>query len=217
MFSLKDISYVKTVGKYTLIFLSPDSPGHLAEISEKQMKWLHSELENNRKHPTIIFFHAPLKGTLRNYNSHANGPNYIAQPSGKIHDLLMSYPQVFLWVSGHTHTHIKEDSFASAINVYEKRITNIHNSDMNRESITTNSLFLYPDKIVVKTYNHNKGKWLPEFERTVVPPIGLKPLPIRMVAGGLWSDSSHTTRHYIYLQLISQGKFPAPWGGSSIN
>jgi dienelactone hydrolase/predicted MPP superfamily phosphohydrolase len=169
-FGLNDVSYVKAVGKYSLIFLSPDSPGHLTEISEKQMEWFRSELENNRKRPTIIFFHAPLEGTLRNYNSHANGPHYIAQPSGRIRDLLMSNPQVFLWVSGHTHTSPKEESFSSAINLYEKRITTIHNSDMNRETIWTNSLFLYPDKIVVKTYNHNKGMWLPEFERTVVTP-----------------------------------------------
>ncbi|MEI6702679.1 MAG: dienelactone hydrolase family protein [Deltaproteobacteria bacterium] len=169
-FGLQDVSYVKAVGKYSLIFLSPDSPGHLTEISEKQMKWLHSELENNRKRPTIIFFHAPLEGTLRNYNGTVNGPNRIAQPSGRIRDLLMSNPQVFLWVSGHTHTSPKEESFSSEINLYEKRITTIHNSDMNRETIWTNSLFLYPDKIVVKTYNHNKGMWLPEFERTVMPP-----------------------------------------------
>ena len=82
----------------------------------------------------------------------------------------MEYPQVFLWVSGHTHTTPKDESFASEINVYEKRITNIHNSDMNRETIWTNSLFLYPDKVVVKTFNHKKGAWLQEFERTIVPP-----------------------------------------------
>ena len=82
----------------------------------------------------------------------------------------MSNSQVFLWVSGHTHTSPKEESFASAINVYEKRITNIHNTDINRETIWTNSLLLYPNKISIKTYHHNKRIWLPEFERTILPP-----------------------------------------------
>jgi len=82
----------------------------------------------------------------------------------------MANPQVFLWVSGHTHTSPKEESFASAINVYKKRIANIHNTDMNREKIWTNSLFLYPDKVDVKTYNHKSKKWESEFERTIALP-----------------------------------------------
>jgi 3',5'-cyclic-AMP phosphodiesterase len=169
-FGLQAISYSATAGNYFLIFLSPDSPDHLAEISHKQLEWLRSELEKNKKLPTLIFFHAPLAGTLRTYNINANAPNFIAQPSGNFQDLLMSHPQVFLWVSGHTHTSPKEESFASAINLYEKRITNIHNTDMNRETIWTNSLFLSPGKIMIKTYNHNKRIWLPEFERTLIPP-----------------------------------------------
>jgi len=169
-FGLKDNTYSKSAGKYHLIFLSLDSPGHLAEISEKQLVWLQSELDRNKKKPTIIFFHAPLDGTLRNYNKYANTFDFIAQPSKKIKDLLMASPQVFLWVSGHTHTSPKEETFASAINVYEKRVTNIHNTDMNRETIWTNSLFLYPDKVVVKTYNHKKSMWLPEVERTILSP-----------------------------------------------
>lgn len=79
----------------------------------------------------------------------------------------MQNSQVFLWVSGHTHTPPREESFAAPINIYANRVTNIHNTDMNRETIWTNSLFLYPDKVVVKTYQHKTGIWLPEFERTL--------------------------------------------------
>jgi 3',5'-cyclic-AMP phosphodiesterase len=164
IFGLKEIFYSKTVGTYLLVFLSPDDPENLARISQKQLEWLRSELDTNKKMTTIIFFHAPLEGTLQNENA-----NFLAQPADKIHDLLMNNLQVFLWVSGHTHTTPKDDSFAAEINLYEKRITNIHNGDMNRETIWTNSLFLYPDKVVVKTYNHKKGMWLPEFERVIVP------------------------------------------------
>ncbi len=164
-FGLQEIFYSKAVGGYYLIFLSPDSPENLARISQKQLLWLRAALDTNKKLPTIIFFHAPLEGTVRNEN-----PNFLAQPAGSIHDLLMNNRQVFLWVSGHTHTTPGDDSFASAINIYENRVTNIHNSDMNREIIWTNSLFLYPDKVVVRTYNHRKSVWLPELERTFVSP-----------------------------------------------
>lgn len=170
LFGLKEVSYSKKAGKYSLVFLSLDSPGYLAEVSQKQIDWLSSELEKNKKTPTIVFFHAPLEGTLRSYNKNANTSNYVAQPTAKMRDILMNNPQVFLWVSGHTHTSPKEESYASATNTYEKSITNIHNTDMERETIWTNSLFLYPDKAIVKTYNHKKGTWLPELERTILLP-----------------------------------------------
>jgi 3',5'-cyclic-AMP phosphodiesterase len=169
-FRLPSIYYDKKVDSYLLVFLSADRSDYLAQISEKQMEWLTTELEKNNKTPTIIFFHGPLKGTLRDYNSNANTPDFIAQPSTKIHDILMKNQQVFLWVSGHTHTSPKEESFASSINVYEKRITNIHNTDMNRETIWTNSLYIYPDKIIIKTYDHKRDVWLPDLERTVLAP-----------------------------------------------
>jgi len=127
-------------------------------------------LDKNNKAPTFIFFHAPLKGTLLDYNSRVNTLDYIAQPSSKIHDILIKNPQVFLWVSGHTHTSPKEESFASSINVYEKRITNIHNADMNRETIWTHSLYMYPDKIIVKTFDHKRDAWLPDLKRTMLTP-----------------------------------------------
>ncbi len=170
-FGLKNIYYSKMLGKYRLIFLSLDSPDYLAAISPKQLDWLQSELSANQKQPTIVFCHAPLQGTLRDYNSKVNTANYILQPAEKIHTLLLSHPQVFLWVSGHTHTSPKEESFSSAVNLYQKQITNIHNTDMNRETIWTNSLFLYSDKAVIRTYNHKKGVWLNEFERTVKLPL----------------------------------------------
>ncbi|MBI5593458.1 MAG: metallophosphoesterase [Deltaproteobacteria bacterium] len=169
-FRLPTIYYDMTVGSYLLVFLSTDQPDTLTRISEKQLEWLSTELDKNSKTPTLIFFHAPLKGTLRDYSSRANTPDYIAQPSAKIHKILMKNPQVFLWVSGHTHTSPKEESYAASINVYENRITNIHNADMNRETIWTNSLFMYPDKITIKTYDHQSGAWLPSLERTLVPP-----------------------------------------------
>ena len=107
-FGLKEISYSKKAGKYFLVFLSLDSSGYLAEISQKQVAWLGSELEKNKNDPTLIFFHAPLEGTLRSYNRNANTSNFVAQPSDKIRHILMNNPQVILWVSGHTHTSPKK-------------------------------------------------------------------------------------------------------------
>lgn len=155
---------------YLLIFLSVDEPKYLAGIGKEQLFWLRKELEQNRHLPTIIFFHAPLDKTLDTYKHWVNTPSFIAQPVDSIKKLIAKNPQIFLWVSGHTHTSPKEESFASAINLYENQVTNIHNTDMNKEIIWTNSLLLYQDKVVIKTYNHNEKKWLDSFERIIYPP-----------------------------------------------
>ena len=168
-FGLAADYHSRKMGAYLLVFLAPERPEHLAEMSYRQVDWLRSELKKNRRLPTIVFFHAPLRGTLPDYNFRVNTPNYIAQPADRIHDVLMENPQVFLWVSGHTHTVPFRDGFASPINTYGKHVTNIHNPDMNRAGIWTNSLYLFPDRVVIRTYDHRKGTWLPELERTIRP------------------------------------------------
>ena len=85
-------------------------------------------------------------------------------------ELIQRHPQIFLWVSGHTHTPATNASFASPVNVYAGRVTTIHNADMDRETIWTNSLYLYPDRVVVKTFDHKSGAWLEQLERTVYLP-----------------------------------------------
>lgn len=163
--------FTRSVDKYLLVFLATDDLQEplLAKMSDAQIAWLTATLESNRQSPTIIFFHAPLKGTLRNYNDNANTENFVAQPRDRITALLNGNPQVLLWVSGHTHTSPKEESFASDINRVGQ-VTNIHTTDMNRKNIWTNSLILSPDRIVVKTYNHAAGSWVPGLERTIPAP-----------------------------------------------
>ena len=169
-FGLKSHYYSMYVGDYLLVFLSADHSSFLSGISEQQLAWLRTELASNKKTSTIIIFHGPLNHTLRDYGKWVNTPNFIAQPVDKVHEILKTNRQVFLWVSGHTHTPPLEESYASPINLYDGHVTNIHNKDMNRGTIWTNSLYLYPDKVVVKTYNHFESVWLPQLERTIVPP-----------------------------------------------
>ncbi len=170
-FDLPSLYSSRRMGKYLLIFLSTDHPDFQVGISDTQLDWLRRELADNRTSPTIVFFHGPLKGTLRDYKHWVNKPAAVAQPSEELHQILAANHQVFLWVSGHTHTPPSEESFASPINLYDGRVTNIHNTDMKKGQIWTNSLYLYPDKVVVKTYSHKEDNWLPQLERTVALPV----------------------------------------------
>lgn len=169
-FELENHYYSMYVGDYLLVFLSADHHDFLSGISEEQLAWLRRELAANAKTPTIVIFHGPLNKTLRNYRHWINTPSFVAQPIAEIHKILEDNRQVFLWVSGHTHTPPSEESYASAINLYDGHVTNIHNKDMNRSAIWTNSLFLYEDRVVVKTYSHEENGWMPGLERTIETP-----------------------------------------------
>ena len=105
---------------------------------------------------------------MLNYNNSVNKKSTVAQPVNELHDLLMSNPQVRLWISGHTHTPATNDSFAAPeINMYGSRIMNIHNSDMDRKHIWTNSLYIYGDHIDIRTFDHRSQDWIENYDRQI--------------------------------------------------
>jgi predicted MPP superfamily phosphohydrolase len=188
-FGLPATHYEKRFGRYLGLFISNDdllSP-YLTVMSSGTLAWLQDELQHNPGAPTMIFFHAPLEGTLQNHNEVTGRPGFIAQPADRLREILTRNPQVFLWVSGHTHLGATNASFANPkINLYEGQVMDIHNSDMDgrsylsendvttttHDTIWTNSLFLYPDRVVVKTYDHKKGAWLDKLTREIRPNPG---------------------------------------------
>ena len=172
-FRINNLYYSKYIDNYLLIFLSPDATNgkHLTEMSKQQLSWLEKTLADNVTKPTLIFFHAPLAGTLESYNKDANTANFVAQPEKQLHDLLIANPQILLWISGHTHTPATSPSFASAINFYEGKILNLHNPTLDGKIIWTNSIYLYPDKIFIRTFNHKTGEFIESLDRTI--PVNL--------------------------------------------
>lgn len=171
-FDQPQLYYTKTLNGYLLVFLSTDAAGgrFTTEISPEGLGWLEKELAANRALPTLLFFHAPLKGTLENYDPKINGDQRIAQPVEAIRAILAANPQVLLWVSGHTHTPATNPSYKSDVNLYEGRVVNIHNADFKRGTIWTNSIFLCPEEIVVKTWDHEARAWMPGLDRVI--PVG---------------------------------------------
>lgn len=170
IFGLNSLYYRHQTGRYQLIYLSPDSltSRYLTEMSEAQIEWLNKELAQYSSYPTIIFFHAPLKDTLFTYNKSVNTPDFITEPEKTIDTIIRDNKQIVLWVSGHTHTPATNKSYASTeVNTYDSHVRNIHNSDMDRETIWTNSLYLYTDKIVIRTYNHHTQQWEEALDRTI--------------------------------------------------
>lgn len=159
----------KKLGQYLLVFLSPeDTEGKFpVAMSKEEMEWLKSTLQENKNSPTIIFYHAPLSDTMIPYNDKIGNPRNFAQPAGDIDLILLTNPQVKLWVSGHTHTPPTQPTFANEVNYYHGKLLDVYNPTWDGKQVWTNSLYLYKDKIVIKTYDHKKGEWMDQLTRTV--------------------------------------------------
>ena len=89
-FGMKEIYGSERVGNYLLVYLSTDDleSGYLAKLSEERVAWLAALLARYRDLPTIVFFHAPLAGTLKTYNEYANAPGFIAQPAIRLYEAI---------------------------------------------------------------------------------------------------------------------------------
>lgn len=166
-YHLPSIYYARSIGKYRLLYLAPDAGSDLnVELSQAQIDWLEGEISAHNKAPMLFFCHAPLMGTLRTYGKKINTPSTTAQPADKLFDILGKCPKGSLWISGHTHTPVTNDSFADdSVNRFNANLVNIHNPTIDKRHMCTNSLYLYPDRITVRTYDHTKGIWLDNLER----------------------------------------------------
>lgn len=187
---LRELFYSEKMGNYLLVFLSPDDlvSNHYTQMSDRQLAWLDAELTRNSELPTIVFFHGPPEGTYASKKIlEAKTPDsYNAEPAEKIREILLKNRQVFLWVAGHLHIGATNNDFNSEINLYEKQVWVVHNADMNgssvmsdadtkaqkHDTIWTNSLFLFRDRVVVKTYDHKQRLWLENQQRTIGIPRG---------------------------------------------
>ncbi len=174
LFSLDSLYYSKRLGPCLLIFLSPDMVSdnkYQLQFSHQQLEWLRAELAVNKNMPTIVFSHAPLKGTLHSNVDRANTVHNTAQPHKILRDIIQNNPQLFMWVSGHMHLPATHADFASTVNVLENQVTNIHNADLDRVIQWTNSIYIYSDRVVVRTFNHSEQTWIATLERTLPFPV----------------------------------------------
>jgi len=172
-FGMRELYYEKRLGGYRFVFLSADhlTSRHFTEISPAQLGWLRDELGRDRNVPTIVFFHAPLQGTLERYDF----PDFIAKPDDVIGEILEANPQVFLWVSGHVHLSARSASYPGGDRLYAGRVRSVSVPDLNRWTIWTTSLYLHPDRVEVRTWNHRWGFWERHMDLTVLPPASVKP------------------------------------------
>ena len=154
---------------YHLIFLSPDCivSRYAVELSPEQLSWLKQDLAAHRHQPTLIFCHAPLSGTLLPGDKQDTPWNYT-QPAQPLWQLLVQNPQVVLWVSGHTHNSPKGKNGSNALHWIPGTSTwNVYCPTWDGKQAWTRALRLYPNRIVIRTYDHKKKVWIGKMEKVI--------------------------------------------------
>jgi 3',5'-cyclic-AMP phosphodiesterase len=172
VFGLKSLSYTVKIDGYLLVFLSIDEINgkYNIKLSKKTVEWFSDTVRKNKNVPIIVFCHAPLNNTLRIIDEKNIGSAYL-EPIKDIDSIITDNPQIFIWVSGHTHTATTNPGFMADYNMYKGQVLDIQNDDMDQETICTNSLYLYADRVEVKTYNHKKEKFESKYDRTIKRPV----------------------------------------------
>lgn len=171
---LEAVSRTETLAGYRLFLLSPESlESYSVGMSPGQLEWFARELARSSQ-PTVVFFHAPLKGTTGATKDKPESANSVAQPAEAIEAILKANPQVFVWVAGHKHMSPKDPGFADAkANLFDGRVHVVNCPALDKKTVLSTSLYLYPDRILVRTFNHTKGRWEAAFDRTFPVPAGL--------------------------------------------
>lgn len=172
IFNQKNLYFSKKVENYLFVFLSVDAleAKYITTLSETQLKWLSETLSKNKDIPTVIFCHSPLYGTFSAVHDNMNMNHSVIQPADKMKDIIKDNPQVFMWVSGHMHIKATSKDYDAPVNIYEKQVTCIHNSNMATSKNWINTLTLNDDYILVKTYDCKNKKWMSGLERKVKVP-----------------------------------------------
>ncbi|MBC7545202.1 MAG: metallophosphoesterase [Candidatus Sericytochromatia bacterium] len=156
---------------YLFVFLGIDQrEPHLPKTrrdtgtSEQQLQWLRATLQAHAQTPTVIVSHAPLENTVE------DSDHFPLAASSQLYDILGEAPQVFLWLSGHTHlpdvhcgeslkTAVALGSGCTFVHVPPVADYYVHVIKGDRqffrggEDLQTRLLTCHPDRIEVQTYD----------------------------------------------------------------
>lgn len=158
---MPSIFYEREVESFRFLFLStehytPDS-NEAAWLSDAQLGWLEARLAaapGNR--PAFVFLHHPVNGTVA-------GSDNTCRESEQLLAILARQPHVVLF-SGHTHCRMDRDDqiVRRGVSVF------VGGGCLYEETPQSRWVDVYPDRIVLRLWDHRERQWLDAF-RTEVP------------------------------------------------
>lgn len=160
-------------------FMTPPPPGdqHICHVGLESIQELVQILEADTATTTLLFAHAPIKGTTWRSDEEPGRQEMWLGESDLLQRILGHYPNVVFYGSGHVHyTHGLTDTFGLGAWALDRRRGVLHHTvpDTCTGSGST-MLEVHRDRIVLKTRDHGNGvgSWRQDLERTVRVPTTL--------------------------------------------
>lgn len=154
-----DIYFEKQIKQVSLFFLSPE--GYHPDwhdsgwLSPKQVAWFAERL-SRKIGPVLVFLHQPLNQTV------AASENTCFQ-STELKQLLASYQDDILLVSGHTHQRMDQHSQY----VQENNVHYVGGGCVLKENPQTRFIDVSDTQIRLSIRDHKSMRWITDYEQTI--------------------------------------------------
>ena len=140
---------------------------HICHMGPEQLQWLKTELARDTKSTTVIFSHPPVFETTWHSEERdhlkAPGSMYLAE-SAEMRELFAQYANIKVFAHGHLHHgYGVVDEFGRSGHHFDNGVLHISvGATANDQG--SKFLFVEKDKIIVKSRDHGKKKWLDDLE-----------------------------------------------------
>ena len=166
------LHYSYSVNGYKFIVLGSDEILlEEAEISNKQFKWLDSELKKSAKNykPVFVIIHQPLKNTHglpETWGSPISSAGSVGAQSDKLKNMLNKYGNVIL-ITGHLHSGFGKYTYQKVGNIYS---VNLPSLGVDNENGTYNEhgigymVEVTDNEVLFRARNFDKGEYVPKYD-----------------------------------------------------
>ena len=170
-----ELHFSERVNGYKFIVLGSDKATfEEAFISDEQLEWLDSEIEAENGQLTFVICHQPLKLTHDLPNTWGNGTNLnagsVGDQSDALKEILTSHKNV-VFITGHLHTGFGDASYEQIGDLHMVNVPalSIDNKDGKYNGSGLGYVVeVYDSKVVFRARNFETGKWVPDYDETII-------------------------------------------------
>ena len=181
---LDNVYYSTKVNGYTFVVMASEDDGVDAYVSDEQLAWLETTMDEASKDglPIFVVFHQPLNlthGLPESWgdDEYTDLTGGIGEQSDKVEEILQKYKNVF-YISGHIHNGIG-DSYTSEALGYKSVETHGNITSVNlpsymymglRGQIMSGLGFVfevYEDEVVIRARSYSSNVWYTAYDYTV--------------------------------------------------
>ena len=171
--SMDCFHFSETVNGYKFIVLGSDrTEFEESYLSDEQLSWLKSELDEADDEPVFVIAHQPLKdthGLPDTWGSPIDSAGSIGEQSDALKEILTSYDNV-VFITGHLHTGFGRYTYEKldGLNMVNLPSLCIKNKDCDYAGPGIGYIVeVYESEILFRARDFAKGKWVKNFDFSI--------------------------------------------------